>query len=620
MSFPIVFVSNWGANWENDAGCFRYRWALLLSWQKGTLHSTHLASQPFRARQARRDATIAAAVRADVPRVHNLRRLHILRGTAFPRPSPRRPSKRFVPLPRAGLSVTCVVSDRPWCRLVQRGRRARLSPSRGHRTDRDVRVRLSVHPRPELPARSAGQPAHCHRGGLWYLPAGQRARKRARMATGSAPTRRALPCEPPPALALARSRAPSVHRALATPPTRTWMCAQILFNYWACVLTRPGFPGDQLPAIEDLEAGTDFEDFGDGWRTCRKCKCGKPPRTHHCSVCRRCVMKMDHHCPWVNNCVGFYNYKYFCLFLVYTAAGCAYTALTCTLPLFDHHRRHDQVRGGCGARDCAGCGRRVWIRWWRVRIGWEGCAVAQAANVACVRLRCVRVGWLAHPPPLPRLRTCTPTPASHELFWVCLGRQVVVFTFVLTLSVLFALGLFITWHLYLITTNQVRRATRSPAVRRRCARQSIAACSPRRHVRAISARLPSNRHLNATRLPPVCGIAPRPPSSSTRTRWTPPTRAGAASDGTTPSASARARISSRSSGCRGVLHLPLAPFAPLRLTRPSFGRYCRVSHCGARRLCSRRNICSWLLPSRKPPPGDGCDFPINPRCSELQEV
>merc|ERR1719428_116841 len=57
-------------------------------------------------------------------------------------------------------------------------------------------------------------------------------------------------------------------------------------------------------------------------KQCSKCKAPKPPRAHHCSICNRCIMKMDHHCPWVNNCVGARNQKHFVLFLFYVQLQC----------------------------------------------------------------------------------------------------------------------------------------------------------------------------------------------------------------------------------------------------------------------------------------------------------
>jgi len=101
------------------------------------------------------------------------------------------------------------------------------------------------------------------------------------------------------------------HKAITTPPgfsTHGWVPEGVSEAKLEEAKKR-GKPGKKDLVPPDLP------------RWCAPCNSFKPPRAHHCKVLGRCVLRMDHFCPWIDNCVGFRNHKYFCLFLLYATIG-----------------------------------------------------------------------------------------------------------------------------------------------------------------------------------------------------------------------------------------------------------------------------------------------------------
>eukprot|EP00521_Asterionellopsis_glacialis_P018034 CAMPEP_0195295066 /NCGR_PEP_ID=MMETSP0707-20130614/16537_1 /TAXON_ID=33640 /ORGANISM="Asterionellopsis glacialis, Strain CCMP134" /LENGTH=494 /DNA_ID=CAMNT_0040356201 /DNA_START=183 /DNA_END=1667 /DNA_ORIENTATION=- len=142
------------------------------------------------------------------------------------------------------------------------------------------------------------------------------------------------------------------------------------------------------------------------WGFCSYSNQPKAPRSHYDHVTKVLVLNMDHYCPWMFNCVGYLNYRYFLNFLLYVFVGLLYGAFLTYLPF----------------RNMAGSNYVSQAKWIRNhgKTDWEKQGLTHMFNM-------------------------TPLPSE---------RTAVAFAFMLSLSVGIAVACLLGFHLYLVLTAQ----------------------------------------------------------------------------------------------------------------------------------------------------------------------
>ncbi len=100
-----------------------------------------------------------------------------------------------------------------------------------------------------------------------------------------------------------------------------------------------------LPRIHNWQLLSPIE-----WGYCRYSSQPKPPRSHYDHVTKCLVLNMDHYCPWMFNCVGYFNYRYFFNFLWFVSVALWYGAAICypAFMLVGGKEYKDQLRASGG--------------------------------------------------------------------------------------------------------------------------------------------------------------------------------------------------------------------------------------------------------------------------------
>ena len=109
--------------------------------------------------------------------------------------------------------------------------------------------------------------------------------------------------------------------------TSTLFLIVCLASYYKACTVGPGVIKTKEQADKCVEKYPYDEIMFQKNNECKTCLFIKPPRSKHCSICDHCVEKFDHHCVWVNQCIGINNYKWFMIYTLLHVILCIYGAL-----------------------------------------------------------------------------------------------------------------------------------------------------------------------------------------------------------------------------------------------------------------------------------------------------
>eukprot|EP01119_Soliformovum_irregulare_P024090 TRINITY_DN8564_c0_g1_i1.p1 TRINITY_DN8564_c0_g1~~TRINITY_DN8564_c0_g1_i1.p1 ORF type:complete len:578 (+),score=127.26 TRINITY_DN8564_c0_g1_i1:241-1734(+) len=87
----------------------------------------------------------------------------------------------------------------------------------------------------------------------------------------------------------------------------------LAIDHYYLVFGNPGIIPRETFQLEELNEAIEKENVPE--IICCTCMVKRPLRSKHCRQCGRCILRMDHHCIWVNNCIGSENHVPFLIFV-----------------------------------------------------------------------------------------------------------------------------------------------------------------------------------------------------------------------------------------------------------------------------------------------------------------